>query len=140
MIYELKDEVGHQPPFRFDTMKHDAFDLARCFTGNDLDSLYQEGEVIAALDRLERQDMVRMLSDEGMSTRAIAPIVGASDRQVRRDVSGGTNVPPDPTPPHVNTDTGEIIDEPVKTTGMDGKQYSRPNRSDSTLTESDVKA
>lgn len=73
--------------------------------------------------------MVRMLSDEGMSTRAIAPIVGASDRQVRRDVSGGTNVPPDPTPPHVNTDTGEIIDEPVKTTGMDGKQYYRPNQS-----------
>lgn len=36
----------------------------------------------------------------------------------------GTNVPPDPTPPHVNSETGEIIDEPVKTTGMDGKQYS----------------
>lgn len=32
----------------------------------------------------------------GMSTRAIAPVVGASDRQVRRDIAGGPDVPPDP--------------------------------------------
>ena len=69
-----------------------------------------------------------MLSDEGMSTRAIAGSIGVSKNTVTSDLSQtGTpdsNVSPDPTPPHVNSETGEIIDQPVKTTGMDGKQYS----------------
>lgn len=38
------------------------------------------------LARDERRDMVRMLADEGMSTRAIAPIVGASQKTVDRDI------------------------------------------------------
>lgn len=60
-----------------------------------------------------------------MSTRAIAGSIGVSKNTVTSDLSQtGTNVPPDPTPPHVNSETGEIIDEPVKTTGMDGEQYS----------------
>lgn len=41
-----------------------------------------------------------MLADEGMSTRAIAPIVGATHTTVRRDIeSTGTNVPDEPAEP-----------------------------------------
>src|SRR5699024_2844702 len=44
-----------------------------------------------------RRDVVRELTDAGMSTRAIAPVVGVSDRMVRKDVtairSGGNPVP-----------------------------------------------
>lgn len=71
--------------------------------------------------------MVRMLSDEGMSSRSIAPIVGATDRTVRNDVAGGKDFPPrtEFADAFVNKETGEIHDEPVKVTGMDGKQYTR---------------
>lgn len=92
------------------------------------------GEEPMRLARAERQDMVRMLSDEGMSTRAIAPIVGASQKTVDRDVrSAGESFDsplPAPAPEFVDTRTGEIHDEPepkpVTVTGMDGKQYTRP--------------
>lgn len=47
------------------------------------------GEKPMRLARGERQDMVRMLSAEGMSTRAIAPIVGASLDTVSRDRHSG---------------------------------------------------
>lgn len=57
------------------------------------------------LPRDQRQALVGYLAGEGMSSRAIAPIVGATDRQVRRDI-GGTNVPP-----AVNTETGEVSDD-----------------------------
>jgi hypothetical protein len=60
------------------------------------------------LARGERQEMVAMLSAEGMSTRAIAPIVGVDRKTVERDVRGGTNVPP--------IETVE---------GLDGKTYPR---------------
>jgi hypothetical protein len=66
------------------------------------------GEEPMRLARGERQEMVQMLSAEGMSTRAIAPIVGASQMQVVRDIAGETNVSP----------------APVQ--GMDGKTYRRP--------------
>ena len=46
------------------------------------------GEEPMRLARAERQDMVRMLSDEGMSTRAIAPIVGSSFKTVANDREG----------------------------------------------------
>lgn len=82
------------------------------------------GEEPMRLARAERQDMVRMLSDEGMSTRAIAGSIGVSKNTVTSDLSQiGT---PEPSATNVNTETGEIYDEPIKTTGMDGKQYGRP--------------
>lgn len=71
--------------------------------------------------------MVRMLSDEGMSTRAIAPIVGSNKETVRHDLAGAKKLAPEPAPVNVNTATGEIHDEQVKVTGMDGKQYTRPD-------------
>lgn len=91
------------------------------------------GEEPMRLARGDRKDAARMLSSEGMSTRAIAPIVGASREQVRRDLrSPDTNVSPAPAPAFVDAATGEIHDEctsdapapPV--TGMDGKTYTRP--------------
>lgn len=85
------------------------------------------GQEPMRLARAERQDMVRMLSDEGMSTRAIAPIVGANFATVSRDSKAPVaNATPEPAPANVNTETGEIHDEPAKVTGMDGKQYTRP--------------
>jgi hypothetical protein len=90
-----------------------------------------------------------------MSTRAIAPIVGTSHMQVKRDIDAGvTNVTPEPNPiasvepdtgywsPESGFDsnplTGEIIEAPVTVTethtiktvtGLDGKTYRhRPER------------
>jgi hypothetical protein len=45
--------------------------------------------------REERLEIVAWLSGEGLSTRAIAPIVGVDRKTVERDIRGGTNVPPD---------------------------------------------
>ena len=79
------------------------------------------------LPRADRREMVALLADEGMSSRAIAPVVGASFKTVARDiesVSVDTDAPrtvksldgvertfqPRPEPPRtVNADTGEII-------------------------------
>lgn len=79
------------------------------------------------LPRADRREMVALLADEGMSSRAIAPVVGANYATVTRDiksVADATDAPrtvksldgvertfqPRPEPPHrVNTDTGEIV-------------------------------
>lgn len=51
------------------------------------------GDEPLRLARDDRQEMVKVLSAEGMSTRAIAPIVGASHMQVARDLAPSvTNV------------------------------------------------
>ena len=78
------------------------------------------------LPRADRREMVALLADEGMSSRAIAPVVGANYATVTRDiksVADATDAPrtvksldgvertfqPRPEPPHrVNTATGEI--------------------------------
>ncbi|MGI8716933.1 MAG: hypothetical protein ACR2JN_03795, partial [Lapillicoccus sp.] len=63
---------------------------------------YVSAEFAAALTELTRDDrrwFAFALSETGMSSRAIAPIVGVTDRQVRRDVDQvaqvGQDVPPD---------------------------------------------
>lgn len=79
------------------------------------------------LPRADRREMVALLADEGMSSRAIAPVVGANYATVTRDiksVADATDAPrtvksldgvertfqPRPEPPHrVNTATGEIV-------------------------------
>lgn len=73
--------------------------------------------LVAALTRDQRRELVSELSDEGMSTRAIAPIVGAGMTTVKRDLaeSPGPNGPPDA--------------EPRQITGRDGKTYSAPSSS-----------
>jgi hypothetical protein len=62
-------------------------------------------------DRDDRRELVGLLAGEGMSTRAIAPVVGVDRKTVERDIAGGTSAPP----------------EPRKITGLDGKQYIRPD-------------
>jgi len=92
------------------------------------------------LDRGERQELVAYLSGEGMSTRAIAPIVGVSREQVRIDVAGDKKLSPGRGPvdePEVMADpvTGEVLDDkPIPTpsakiTGLDGKTYAKPEPS-----------
>ena len=58
-----------------------------------------------------RRELVAELSGEGMSTRAIADVVGVSDWTVRHDVRG-------------NLAPGE--EGAPTTTGLDGKTYTRP--------------
>lgn len=87
-----------------------------------------------------RRQLVGLLSAEGMSTRAIAPTVGVTQRQVSTDVR--SNFSPDPqvvhaappaeltpsrTPPErIDPATGEVLDEePRPITGLDGKTYTR---------------
>lgn len=54
------------------------------------------GEQPLRLEKDLRREFVKELSSEGMSTRAIAPIVGVTDRTVRYDVlEGGKNFPPE---------------------------------------------
>lgn len=56
--------------------------------------------------RSDRQAIVRQLAQEGMSSRAIGPALGISDRQARYDMAtGGQDFPPNPV------------------TGLDGKLY-----------------
>lgn len=105
------------------------------------------GDEPLRLARDVRRELVAELADAGMSTRAIAPIVGVSHMQVANDVreQGVKNFTPEPAPVEsegftVNPTTGEVIDppaEPVATehtvtekiktvTGLDGKEYTRP--------------
>lgn len=89
----------------------------------------------------ERQELVGYLAGEGLSTRAIAPIVGASVGQVHADkqVFRNEQVPePDTEPlPPANPFTGEVIDGPAVVTethtvkvvtGLDGKEYAQKPR------------
>lgn len=92
------------------------------------------------LGRDERQELVGYLSGEGLSTRAIAPIVGVSERTAAYDVEKTRVQDCTPAPeqtPDLIADpvTGEVIedavivDEPRKITGLDGKTYTHPQPS-----------
>lgn len=99
--------------------------------------------------REERREVVSWLAGQGMSTRAIAPVVGASKDTVHRDLaarvsdetpaegshlresSPGPTFDPTPDWDPVNTETGEVRprsgeNPPHSITGMDGKTYTRP--------------
>lgn len=77
------------------------------------------------LAREVRRELVAELAAQGMSTRAIAPIVGATKSQVARDIAAVPDGTPEPVVIAVNVATGEVIeDAPI--TGLDGKTYARP--------------
>ena len=103
------------------------------------------GDEPMRLARDERQEMVKVLSAEGMSTRAIAPIVGTGQTQVRRDLREvSPNGSPEPKSdaellagaewsPEAVEPEPRFTDEPGRVqpvtgtiTGMDGKTYTRP--------------
>lgn len=63
--------------------------------------------------------IVADLAEQGMSTRAIAPVVGASVATIKRDVAGGSFEPPappvptfGPDPVEVDHETGEVYQAP----------------------------
>jgi len=99
------------------------------------------------LERDARQELVAELASQGMSTRAIAPIVGVSQMQVVRDAQaapetkvsperddglnrGARNLAPEVEPQtmvRVDPLTGEVEDVPARhVTGIDGKEYTVP--------------
>lgn len=61
-----------------------------------------------------RQTTNAELSQQGMSTRAIAPIVGVDPDTVRRDVARAVS-----TAPVVNLDTGEVIERDLAAVSLD---------------------
>jgi hypothetical protein len=68
----------------------------------------------------EREEAVRSLRSAGLSTRAIASATGQSHTNVRRGLSGGTNVPP----AGANPQPAPAVTGPA-VTGLDGKSYAR---------------
>ncbi|WP_372697851.1 hypothetical protein [Arthrobacter sp. JSM 101049] len=65
--------------------------------------------------------MVKVLSAEGMSTRAAAPIVGGSHKTVVKDSQARREVVPEVPP----ADAPQFDPDPI-VTGRDGKTYVRP--------------
>lgn len=68
-----------------------------------------------SIPREERVKTVAALKERGMSNRAVASSLGVSHTTVKRDLEGGTNVPPD------------------RVTGTDGKSY--PAKQDNNATK-----
>lgn len=112
---------------------------------------YVAAEFVGLLDELDREDRriaTFALAKTGMSSRAIAPIVGVSDRQVRTDLAQvGRDFPPEPDVNAVNAEQprassahswkfqrqqGDGAATPTSSTGLhlvtglDGKAYPRP--------------
>lgn len=88
---------------------------------------HEFAEVLAGLDASARRVAVHELSALGMSTRAIAPVVGVDystvsrDAQVLRDAT-----PADPEPEPLATSPESVSDPtPAKIIGRDGKTYTR---------------
>lgn len=111
------------------------------------------GQQTSSLSTEVRRELVTLLSAEGMSTRAIAPVLSVDQATVSRDsqVMHGASpttvvfdeavvfdeVPPAPTDTasveRVDLETGEVITDATPTTppvtGLDGKTYTPPKPS-----------
>lgn len=93
------------------------------------------GEEPLRLARDQRQELVGFLAGEGMSTRAIAAIVGVSNFTVSKDLQGVRDLTPEPEPDPQETARSAVAAafaqrdepaEPAKVTGLDGKSYPKP--------------
>ena len=78
------------------------------------------------LPRADRRELVALLDQKGMTTRAIAPVVGASHMTVKNDLDAGVkNFTPDAAP--------------RTKTGLDGKTYTtQPRKPTTTLRDAGV--
>ncbi|HET8536111.1 MAG TPA: hypothetical protein VFL73_02925, partial [Solirubrobacteraceae bacterium] len=81
--------------------------LERAITGLEQRMLSEEPLRLA---RDQRRELVDYLANEGLSTRAIAPIVGITKSEAHRDLQVSRRGTPDPQP-LVNTETGEVSDD-----------------------------
>jgi hypothetical protein len=91
------------------------------------------GNALERLPLVMRREAVRELTAAGLSTRAIAPVVGVSNFTVHADQAAVRDLTPEIEPDYVtdeadlivNHETGEILDapEPRPITGIDGKTY-----------------
>lgn len=94
--------------------------------GYDSPTAYVSDRFKGALSRLPRevrQPVVAELAASGMSTRAIAPIVGVTRQQVSNDQRQvARDLPPGPQPESPD----ETVSRPGTVTGLDGKTYTRP--------------
>lgn len=95
------------------------------------------GDEPMRLGRDERQELVGYLAGEGLSVRAIAPIVGSTKSQVARDVA--TAPVPNGTPAPVASEGVQSSHTPAPVTGLDGKTYARrtPSPAPVVVTEDD---
>lgn len=93
---------------------------------------YVAEEFAGVLPRLAvepRREFVRELAATGMSTRAIAPVVGADHSTIVRDLrAGGADAPP-ATPIRQNP-VSDVRASGGQVIGLDGKQYTRPRATD----------
>jgi hypothetical protein len=78
------------------------------------------GGVLPQLTRAERQPLVEELASIGMSTRAIAPIVGASQSTAARDLS---------------TESSDSVDRSRVVHGRDGRTRTVPRKPDPRVTD-----
>lgn len=97
------------------------------------------GEEPMRVSREERLQLVGYLAGEGLSARAIAPIVGVSKSTAANDieqVSSSGHVQPELDA--IDAATGEVLDatpQPLRAVvGLDGKKYTRPDTRPVTLT------
>jgi hypothetical protein len=88
------------------------------------------GELELAMNAPARRELVALLSDEGMSNRAIAQAVGVTEGTVRNDKVRNDYAPRRPTiavdRTVIDIATGEVISEAPQrppVTGLDGKAY-----------------
>jgi hypothetical protein len=71
-----------------------------------------------------RRELVGLLSARGMSIRAIAPVAGVKSHDtIARDLRQVSDLR---TPEVIDPVTGEVLTEPARVTGLDGKTYTRP--------------
>ena len=109
------------------------------------------GDEPLRLPRDARFPMVQMLAEKGMSTRAIAGVVGVHHDTVAEDIKKAPVGFPTPAAEHIDQRTGEVLREadypnltgdnfrrnvvsvsdvppvPGAVTGLDGKTYTRPD-------------
>jgi len=73
------------------------------------------GDEPMRLGREERQELVGYLAGEGLSTRAIAPIVGVAHKTVARDIEQApvSFDTPEPRGEYLDPSTGEVIDAEI---------------------------
>ena len=102
------------------------------------------GEEPMRVSREERLELVGYLAGEGLSTRAIAPIVGASHMTIARDLetsSGVTNVTPDepsvesPSTPEAVAAPADSPDLGVATINLATGEITEPTITERTVTE-----